>query len=301
MIASNASPWLEEWELEALDQAIESALDSGDQSGLDVLGYGEITSVLGWRGAAGRLACKRLPLFEDRPSAEAYAEQFSRYVGELERGGIEVVPSALELLPRADSRIAVYCLQPALPEVDLAPCFLAELDEESAESFFSALVERICSCVTPTLGLDGQLSNWAFMGDQLCYLDVTTPMVRDERGEELLDTELFLASIPWALRGLVRKFLLRQILDKYYDPRGVVVDLLGNLYKERLTEYLPLFIELSNEHVERPITRKEVEGYYRGDARTWAALQTMRRIDRAWQRHVRRRQYPFLLPGSIQR
>ena len=30
-------------------------------------------------------------------------------------------------------------------------------------------------------------------------------------------------------------------------------------------------------------------------------LQRLRRLDRAWQRRVRRRVYPFLLPGRIER
>jgi hypothetical protein len=33
----------------------------------------------------------------------------------------------------------------------------------------------------------------------------------------------------------------------------------------------------------------------------WALLQRARRVDRAWQRHVRRRPYPFLLPGPVDR
>jgi hypothetical protein len=33
----------------------------------------------------------------------------------------------------------------------------------------------------------------------------------------------------------------------------------------------------------------------------WALLQILRRVDRSWQRGVRRRSYPFLLPGRIAR
>jgi hypothetical protein len=33
----------------------------------------------------------------------------------------------------------------------------------------------------------------------------------------------------------------------------------------------------------------------------WGLLQRLRRIDRSWQRRVRRRQYPFLLPGKVER
>ena len=40
---------------------------------------------------------------------------------------------------------------------------------------------------------------------------------------------------------------------------------------------------------------------YASDARLWEVLLRLRRLDRAWQRRVRRREYPFLLPGRIDR
>jgi hypothetical protein len=33
----------------------------------------------------------------------------------------------------------------------------------------------------------------------------------------------------------------------------------------------------------------------------YALIQRLRRLDRAWQRRVRRRPYPFLLPGPVAR
>jgi hypothetical protein len=60
-------------------------------------------------------------------------------------------------------------------------------------------------------------------------------------------------------------------------------------------------IEMANHHVTPVIDRDEVVRWYRSDARTWEALLRLRRTDRWWQRHVRRRPYPFLLPGRIER
>jgi hypothetical protein len=113
----------------------------------------------------------------------------------------------------------------------------------------------------------------------------------------------------------VRRFYFRQILDKYYDFRGTVVDLLGNLYKEGLERLLPPLVAHANSVLgaarQSPappppvlapqITEHELQEYYRSDARMWALLQVLRRIDRSWQRNVRRRTYPFLLPGKIER
>jgi hypothetical protein len=164
-----------------------------------------------------------------------------------------------------------------------------------------ALAERIAGCIGPQLGLDAQLSNWAWSDDGLRFLDISTPFLRDERGRESFDVELHLASVPWLLRGAVRRFALGAILDKYYDVRGALLDLAGNLHKERLARLVPAFLETANRVVEPAITAGEAARYYRDDARMWELLQRLRRADRWWQRTVRRRPYPFLLPGRIAR
>jgi hypothetical protein len=45
----------------------------------------------------------------------------------------------------------------------------------------------------------------------------------------------------------------------------------------------------------------EVARDYASDARQWELLLRLRRADRWWQQRVRRREYPFLLPGPITR
>jgi hypothetical protein len=60
-------------------------------------------------------------------------------------------------------------------------------------------------------------------------------------------------------------------------------------------------IEAVNRTVEAEITEDEVRRYYRSDARLWELMLRLRRADRWWQRRIRRRTYPFLLPGHIER
>ena len=287
--------------LAELDAAIEHALDRGDESQLEVLGYGEISSVVAWDGRDGRLACKRLPLFDSAAEVAAYRACLADYLAALAAAGVTVVDTAVAVHERADARFSVYCVQPVVAGASLAPRWFASVGAERADELFAALVELIIGCAGQRLGLDAQLSNWVVVDDALGYLDVSTPLMRDADGGERLDVGLFISSLPWALRPLVRRFMLRGILDKYYEPRGAVIDLLGNLYKERLDHLVPGFIAAASPHFDVPITAAEVRRYYRGDARTWAALQLLRRADRSWQRRVRRRQYPFLLPGAIDR
>jgi len=288
-------------ELRELDAEIERALRIGNAESLRVLGYGEISSVVAWPGTSGEVACKRLPPFRDRRALDEYASCVEEYLRRLASRGVTPLATSVERIHHDDGRWFAYCVQPVSAKESLGPTFLSSATADEALGFFQDFLEAIESCVDEKVGLDGQLSNWVVTADGLRYLDVSTPMLRDDEGREKLDLELFIASLPWAMRWLVRKLFLGQILDKYYDRRAVIVDFLGNLHKEGLARYIVRFLERANERVSPEITEKEILAFYREDARLWALLQRLRRADRAWQRQVRRRTYPFLLPGKIER
>ena len=229
------------------------------------------------------------------------AVPFSMRLIRLASAGVAVLESRLEALEMPDGSLVAYCIQPALDPGEILPRYLGQCPAAEAGRICDTILDRVARLVTPALGFDGQPSNWAVKGGEPCYLDVTTPLMRDAQGRERLNLDLFLASLPWALQGLVRRFLLGEILGKYYQPRGVALDFLGNLHKEGLARLLPDFLARANARFSPAISRDEVDRYYAGDARTWSLLQRLRRWDRAWQRRVRRRTYPFLLPGPIDR
>ena len=121
------------------------------------------------------------------------------------------------------------------------------------------------------------------------------------RASEVLDTGIFLASLPWLLRAPVRRFVLPGILERYHQPRTAVLDLAANLIKEQLADKIGMVLAAANDRLDPPLSEHEVRSDYRSDARTWALLQSVRRADRTWQQRVRRRSYPFLLPARIGR
>ena len=282
--------------LAALDTAVRHALATGDESGLDVLGYGEISLVVAIDTPEGRIAAKRLPRFADEAALGRYRSVFGEYLDRLVEVGVATVPSELVRVPDLDDVIA-YCVQPALDPACLATNIVGTGDA----AVLDRIVETTTAAVTERVGLDAQLSNWALVDGRLVHLDVTTPMLTDETGAQRADLELFLASLPWALRPPVRAFLLDAILATYHDPRRAVLDMVANLFKEGLADLLPVAIDAANARVDPPLTLGEVRSYYARDARMWALLQRLRRVDRAWQRHVRRRPYPFLVPPDIER
>ncbi|HQR28321.1 MAG TPA: DUF6206 family protein [Nocardioides sp.] len=289
-----------EHELAALEARVHEALVQGEAGTLPVLGYGEITLVLGWPPEAPTAACKRLPVFADATRAEAYGTLVTEYVEHLRAGGLDVLPTSWHTVPAAHGTVAGYVVQPVLPEATLVPRVLADTPEQ-ARAVLDAVLDAVDAVVDPSCGLDAQLSNWAWRDSRLTYFDVTTPMLSDAAGRTRLDLAHMGTPLPAPLRPVLARFAFPGIVAAYHDRRTVVVDLVGNLLKERLDHVVDEAIAAANRRVTPSLTRGEIDRWYAGNARMWEALLRLRRADRWWQRRVRRRTYPFLLPGAIDR
>jgi len=277
------------------------ALAAGHEADLAVLGYGEISLVLGWPPDAPQWACKRLPAFPDRARFDAYAETLDDYLQALRQAGVEPVATEFRAVDGADGRVVGYAVQPVLPADTLATHVLRRSDPSRGHELVQAVVAGAAAAVSPRVGLDAQLANWTWDRGRLTYLDISTPMLWSSDGRLRLDVDVLAQPIPWALRSAIERFLLPGIIDGYRNLRGVYFDLCGNLLKERLDAWLPLFLSFVNEQLEAPMTVEDVERYYRRDKRLWEMLLRIRRLDRAWQRRVRRRDYQFLLPNRVER
>ncbi|MFD6286008.1 DUF6206 family protein [Streptomyces sp. NPDC060205] len=288
-------------ELAQLEDRVQAALRTMDDSALDVLGYGEVSLVLRLESGDGPFACKRLPVFPDRGRFERYEEGLREYLGRLGDNGLGVADTELWHTQLPSGRITAYCVQRELPSHRLCSRLLHTEDDIWIKDFFSRFLDRVERAVEPTLGLDAQANNWIDVGGELVYIDVTTPLMRDARNRERLDVRLFFSSLPWFLRDAVRVSMTKSIFDKFYEPRGVLLDFLGNLYKERLHDLVPGFLEQANARLHRPVTVEEVAAYYRDDARMWELIQRLRQADRFWHHRIRRRTYPFLLPPRVER
>ncbi len=287
-------------DLARLEHEVRRALEVGEAASLRVLGYGEISLVVGWPTERSRWACKRLPPFPSGSAADAYTATLEEYLAELDRRDVTVAPTEVRRVALPDGRLAVYCVQEVLPPDSLA-VGVVQRGDASATRVLGQIVEVALEVVDETVGLDAQRSNWALVDDRLTYFDVTTPLLADSDGSERLDTEIFLASLPWALRTPVRRLVLPGIVERYHRPRSVVRDLAANLIKENLEDRIETVLAAAGSRLDPPLTEAEVRSDYRSDARTWALLQTARRLDRTWQQRVRRRTYPFLLPERIER
>lgn len=289
-------------EIEAFERRLDEALQTGDTGNLDVIGYGEVTLAVKFGTSHGDFACKRLVPFSSRAAAEHAAALIASYIEQLSGCGIDVVDTATPILERPEGHV-VYCVQPLLTAGTLGPDFLRGKTAAEAAPHVRRIFKLIRASVTPSLAPDGQLSNWAFEGDRLRYLDVGTPFLRDDAGRDLFDFTEQTRALPAPVRVLLNRLLLRGILDNYHSVRGQALDFLGNLIKEKLADILPPLVPIANEvfGLAPEITEQEVRAHYKSDAQTYALVQAARRADRWFYRTVLRKPYPYLLPPKIDR
>jgi hypothetical protein len=289
-------------DMERFEEQLEHAVRTGRTEGLDVIGYGEVTIAVKLSTGRGDFACKRLVPFSTRQAAERTAELIASYVTQLESCGIDVVETETPIVETPKGHV-LYCVQPLLRPGILGPDFLRHKPLDEAKPYVRRIFEHIRSSVTPSLAPDGQLSNWAIDGERIRYLDVGTPFLRDDGGEDMFDFTTQTRALPGPVRFIVNRFLLRGILDNYHSVRGQALDFLGNLVKEGLGDIFPPLIPVANEVFELSpeITEQEVRRHYKSDAQTYAFVQAARRADRWIYRNVLRKPYPYLLPPRIER
>lgn len=310
--------------LERFERELDPLHPERSQIPTQVLGYGEISTVL--TIGHSDLAYKRMPMFADEDEITAYATALETYLARLKDAGVRVTPSTLVTLQqRCANRRVAYLVEPRLPAHAIGNSLVRTLAPTEAQRLLQAVLGELLKVYrfnrqqagVWALGIDGQISNWAAEGLPsegvlprevvLSYFDVNTPLVRRE-GVELLNTELFLRSAPAFLRWVLRLFVLHDVVDRYYDLRRVVVDLIANLYKEGCADLIPGWLETANRFLAeetaerdfRAIEATEVRAYYRNDVRIWRLYLGLRRFDRALHR-LTGRQYPYVLPGPIRR
>ena len=289
-------------EVRAFEDRLEEAVRSGSAEGLDIVGYGEVSIALKMATPRGDFVCKRLVPFASKTKAEDAAALIGLYIERLGACGIDVVETEVSMLERPAGHV-LYCIQPMLDPRTLGPDFMRGMGPDEAAPYMTRIFEHLRASVSPTLAPDGQLSNWVIDGEQLRYLDVGTPFMRDESGTTLFDFRQQTQAIPQPIRAVVNRFMLKGILDNYHSARGQALDFLGNLIKEGLGQLLVPMIPVANQVFEfsSPISEGEVRAHYKSDAQSYALIQSVRRADRWLHQHILHKPYPHLLPPRIQR
>ena len=272
-----------------------------------IVGYGEISSIFkippynDW-------VFKRLPLFDTEEEATLYIDKYNKYTARLKEAGLQL-PNDEAFLVKS-KRVVVYFAQEALEKSDLCQNKVHTFSTTEALKMIANIFREIKKVTDfnknntdVALSIDGQISNWALVDKKLLYFDTSTPLFK-LKGIEQMNPELLLNSTPRAMRWLIRKFFLQEVMDRYYDIRLIYIDLIANLHKEKKTDLIDKAIDLANDLLpndEVKISRKEVDKYYQNDKFIWQLFLALRRIDRWLTNTLFRKQYEFILPGKIER
>jgi hypothetical protein len=293
-----------------------------------VLGYGEISTVFEIKvEGLHDLAFKRMCCFETMDELKPYLDTYLLYNQVLENQvGLHLPPYGYAVFVNERGRPICYIIQKRLLPASIGNNALQLLPSQEILSLFKlALLElhKVWvfnrSHTRCQVGIDGQISNWSIQGFDphhpflspnvdLIYIDTSTPFVR-LNGVEQLDTELFLRSAPPYLTWILRLLFLQDVLNRYYNPRKVTIDLIANFYKERRPELIPELVAVANDYFKEDgidldaaeINEKQVRDYYRQDQVIWRLYLGMRRFDRFVRKKMLRLEYPYILPGQIKR
>jgi hypothetical protein len=292
-----------------------------------VLGYGEISTVfeIEGRGMEG-YAFKRLPIFQTQDEVNSYRSTYLEYNRLLEEEvGIALPAYGCVDFVSDSGRPVFFIVQEKLSAQSLGNRAIHELRSGDAINMVVAILREMKKMWEYNAGqdeveiaVDGQVSNWCIAGydprnpsvsgDGFLYVDTSTPLFRI-RGVEQINPELFLRSAPSFAASILKRLFLADVVNRYYDPRRVVIDLIANFNKEQKPELIPDLIDAANRFFVadaaflslEPISEKDVRSYYREDALIWVLYLNARRIDRFLRTRLLRCEYPYILPGKIKR
>ncbi|MEV6108051.1 DUF6206 family protein [Streptomyces sp. NPDC051940] len=276
---------------------IDACVEAGDPDDLGIVGYGEITLAVAWPPADPGIVVKRLPPFRTRAELDTYRGVLTDWTAAMEERGVPVVDTALHVVEHPRWGTLGYLVQPLLPADDLAITRCRTGTPAQAEAILAAVLDAIGRGVDEKASLDPQLTNWHVRADgSLAMLDVSTPFLRDASGADRLSTALFVRGYPAVLRPALARLVLPAVIDAYHTPRTAVRDFAGNLVRLGLDRHLGFVLRQAREALEIDLSEAEVREFFAKDARMWGVLQSLRHADKWWQRSVRRRPYPALLP-----
>jgi len=314
--------------LKAFEEKLDPSKPEESPISAKVLGYGEISTIFEIIHESQRdIAYKRMPLFDDMQQVERYKEIYYRYNELLREINIEVPEYGAVDVVTNDRRIVLYLFQRKLSSDSVGNRIIHAVSDDEVMILVLEVLRELNKVwgfnrdnkPEIEVAIDGQISNWAIKDFDpenlvinedvnLLYFDTSTPLIR-ENGVEMLDAELFLKPTPPIMRWILKKFYLQEILDRYYDFRKVVVDLIANFFKEGRSDLIQKLVDLANEFFSAEavvpdimhIDYEEVRKYYKEDASIWSLYLNMRKIHRFIRTKILRRYYDFVLPAEIKR
>jgi len=303
-----------------------------DPLSIHILGIGEITTTIEVKGGHWgklhpvekrmmRLAYKRMPAFDEKDDVDHYVRIHNEYQDLLDLLGIPAPWHDNLVRQRPDGKWVVYNRQERFPSNQVACLIIQDKKHNEGMNVFRMLLGKMERLFQHNLdnpdkliGFDAQISNWILPeydpanprvkpDEPVLYIDTSTPLAR-YHGQEQLDTELFLQSIPALFRPVVRMAFLQQVLDRYYIPRDVILDLVASFITHKRPDLVPELVDEANRFMAestfagdaKPFTVKRIYAYNREDVMIWHFFRTLKRIDRWVSERLFKKTYEQRLP-----
>lgn len=284
-----------EHELNELEAAVVAALDARDDSALNVLGYGEVSVALGWPFDEPTVVCKRTPPFTS-PQFSAYRGLVVEYIEQLRAAGLDVVDTQVMALP-SDGHTIAYLVQPMLDSATLGHNVLKASDPDPDHPLLVAVAKAL-EVVTPQISIDAQFTNFSWDGATLTLIDVGTPFLWNSDGSLKFDIAPFARTLPALIRPLATRELAK-LITRWNEPRRVGLDIVANLYREGLGDWVDATVTALNRELDgEPISAVEARALFDEDLKLWPALKKLQAVERWWQSTVRRTTYQWFIKST---
>lgn len=288
---------LTQTQLQQLDDSVRTALEQRDNAGLNLIGFGEISVAIGFPKRDPLFVCKPTPP-STQAELDAFAELLKDYAVALNELGAHAVETVVLAADRGDYKVG-YQIQPLLPEETLGERVLARAEPDAEHPFLVELAEIIAR-TNSRVSVDAQVTNWSWDGETATMLDLGTPFMWDARGELVLDTDSMFTSMPAPVRGLAKKDILK-LAERWKQPRGVAADVVANLIRIDLEEWVPPALSVFNRLLDpaEPLNEAEARASLAEDAKAFPRLKKLQRAQRFWVERVRRRPYDFFIQPTL--
>jgi hypothetical protein len=283
-------------DLEQVEAAFRQAIDTGRRERLPLAGAGELTVAVRWRHDAGDCVIKRVPPSRSRPAAEQYMAAVDDFVTRLEACGVRCVATGQHALDRPDGSVVVFETQPLLDVVGLADNVLRRATPSTDHPVITAIVDRIVTAISSGTPIDGQVANWYWFEGEPWQLDLSTPMYVDADGTFAYDPYPFLQQVPAVVRPYVRKQFAR-LASHYIEADYVITDLMTQLHRQRLDHWCEAVTAYARSAHGIDVSAAKAAELSADEARFYPWLHRLKRTQRWWMQHTRRR-YDTLLPES---
>lgn len=293
-------------DLEQVEQRVRRAIDHHDASALDLIGNGEFSLAIRWFETSQDdggpfeggppVVLKRVPPFRSKTLAEEYIDLTTAYIGAVVAKGVSVVATELLTLERPDGSYVVYHAQPCLDSAGIGAEVLRRSAPDAEHPLVTAVIKAVVNVVEPRVGLDAQMANWFWDGEEAWLLDLSTPMLLDDTQMVRFDVEGFLQEYPAPLRRIVLGEF-RKLVPRYAAPQGVLTDVLAMLIREGIEPWRIPVIEAARRVAGIELSWEAAQASYREDRRMFPILLRIKRAQRMWIQR-RGRQFDTLLPSK---